>query len=157
MISFLLKLLILLLLTIVVVGFLRTWQVQNDLRQKMFLGGSIPAPPLDGFYKGTVSGQEFSWLGKKFDSKNSTGINVFNDGFNSKNERYPFTTYAGKGLLDKNVDVLKIDYNVPANPFWLRFVLDEVVQIKTGAYRGKMELRIIPGFPFGVLYFELEK
>ena len=148
---------LLIIILIITLGVWRTWQIQSDLRQKMFLNGIVPNPLPDGFYNGTVSGQKSSWLGKKFDSKNATGINVFNSGFELKNERHPFITYQGKGLLDKSSDVLKIDYNIKDNPFWLKFIVDEIVQIEKDKYLGKMVLRIIPGFPFSVLYFEITK
>ena len=149
--------LLLIVILILTLGIWRTLQIQNDPREKMFLNGITPNPLPDGFYNGIISGQKSSWLGKKFNSNNAEGINVFNNGPDSKNERYPFITYAGKGLLDKNTDVLKIDYNIKGNPFWLRFILDEIVQMKPDTYLGKMVLRIIPGLPFGILYFELDK
>ena len=97
---------------------------------------------------------------------NSTGINLFYDkkarhntapGSSAQVERYPFKTYAGKGLRDKKLDVLKIDYNVDGNPFWLRLIVDEIVEVTPGKYLGKMHIKLIPGFPFTVLYFELKK
>jgi hypothetical protein len=69
---------------------------------------------------------------------------------------YPFFA-AGRGLFDDQMMVLKLDYNIKGNPFWLRCVLDEVVQIGPDHYLGKMHLKIIPGIPFSVLYFELKK
>ncbi len=157
MISFLLKTILVLLIIMVVIGFWRTWSIQHSDRAKMFVGGSVPNPNLDGFYDGTVSGMQYAWLGKKFDAVNSKGVNVFDDGFNSRNERYPFITSTGRGLLDKSTDVLKIDYNIKGNPFWLRLFLDEIVQVKPNEYLGKMELRLIPGYSFALLYFELKQ
>ena len=163
-----LTILLFIILLAVILGIWRTWQIQSDPRQKIFLNGIMPNPPLDGFYNGTVSGEKSflrrfyysgssTWLGKKFNLNNATGTNVFNKGLDLKNELYPFVTRQGKGLLDKNTDVLKIDYNIKENPFWLRFILDEIVQVKPDVYPGKMVLRIIPGLPFGILYFELTK
>lgn len=137
-------------------GMLRTWQIQRDARNKIFLQGSVPSVMPDGLHKGIFLGAKTSWRGKIFDSANAKGINLFDDKKGGTVEKYPFKTYTGKGLLD-NKDVLKIDYNIQANPFWLAWIVDEVVQVAPGEYLGKMNLKIVPGFPFGILYFELKK
>ena len=121
-------LLILLLFFLVLVW--RTSKIQSDEREAEFLSGKLPPDPPDGFYKGTATKYKTSWLGKKFNSTDSTGINVFDNGKGEKFDKYSFVTYSAKGLLDKNLDVLKIDYNVRGNPFWLRFIVDEIVEVK---------------------------
>ena len=138
-------------------GFLRTWQIQNDEREKIFLAGTVPNPVLDGLYYGAVPGHTVSWLGKKFYAAREKGINVFSDGKGGEVEQYPFVTSVGKGLHEKNLDVLKIDYDIPGNPVWLRLVVDEVVQVAPGWYLGKLEARMIPGYPFALTYFELKQ
>ena len=132
-------------------GLVRTWQTQNSPNQKKILSGKIPSPKPDGLYKGLVNFKT-SWQGKKFDAKNSTGINIINE-----KQVYPFKTYIGKGLQDKNLDVFKIDYNIPQNPFWLRFILDEIVETTSGKYLGKIHINLIPYLPFSLGYFRLEK
>ncbi len=120
--------------------------------QKLFLSGKVPDPNPNGFYKGSLDGPKTFWQGKKFDAASSTGINLI-----GSKEVYPFKTYVAKGLKDKNLDVLKIDYNIPENPFWIRLILDEIVQISPNNYLGKVHLKIIPGLPFTLGYFRLEK
>jgi hypothetical protein len=39
----------------------------------------------------------------------------------------------------------------------VRPILDEVVQTGKDAYFGKLELRLIPGYPFTLLFFDLNK
>ncbi|OGZ63813.1 MAG: hypothetical protein A3A98_00810 [Candidatus Staskawiczbacteria bacterium RIFCSPLOWO2_01_FULL_40_39] len=153
---FFIKFFLLVLLIVLLLGFLRTWQMQQEPNNKAFLNGALPNPTPDGFYQGDV-GFNTSWLGKKFDAENSTGINVFKNKRGVQIEKYPFKTYAGRGLADQQLFVLKIDYNVTGNPFWLRPVLDEIVQIAPNEYLGKMHARIIPDFPFSFLYFQLKK
>jgi len=134
-------------------AFYRTWKTQHGESQKLFLSGKLPNPKLDGFYKGSITGQtNLSWNGKVFNAQASSGINKIND-----SEKYKFKTFTGKGLQDKNLEVLKLEYNIPGNPFWLRTVLDEIVETKPGVYLGKTHVRIIPGFPFTLGYFNLEK
>lgn len=157
MVLFFIRLFIGLLLLAMFLGVWRTWQVEKSPNQALFVGGHAPTPAPDGLYHGTVPGRKVSWLGKKFDAAKSSGINVFDDGNGVKGERYPFTTSYTKGVRDKNVDVLAINYNVSANPVWLRFILDEVVEVAPGEYLGKLHLRIIPGYPFTLGYFKLLK
>ena len=157
-----LKFLLGLVLIVFLIGVFRTWQIQHDSRNKVFLQGIFPSPAPDGLHQGIFLGHNTSWRGKKFDAANAKGINLFAGhntapGSDGQVEKYPFKTWQGKGLLDKKLDVLKIDYNVKGNPFWLRLIVDEIVQIAPNEYLGKMNLKIIPGFPFGILYFELKK
>ena len=145
---FLLKLLIGLVAIFLIAGVLRTWAMEHSDPQKRFVVGIVPNPAPNGFYAGSI-GRKTSWLGKKFNPADSSGINVFDKG-GARVEKYPFKTYASSGTL-------KIDYNVPTNPFWVRPILDEIVQIAPGQYFGKLTLRIIPGYPFTLAFFELIK
>lgn len=149
--------LIIIVIAVFILGFWRTWQIQHDDREIMFLKGTVPDPLPDGFYKGTVSDREFSWLGKKFDADKLKGINVFDNGSKLRNEKYPFIVYSGKGLLNKNLELLKINYNISENPWWIRLILDEIVQVAPNEYLGKAHIRIIPGFPFTITFFKLKK
>ncbi len=133
------------------IGLYRTWQIQNSSNQKLFLSGKIPSPRPDGLYKGSVSFKT-SWQGKKFNASSLSGINLI-----SGKEQYPFKTYIGKSLADINLDVFKIDYNIPQNPFWLKFILDEIVEISPNHFLGKVHLKLIPGLPFSLGYFSLER
>ncbi len=157
MIFFLLEFLILLAFVLFLACVVRTWQIQHSAKAKIFLNGSVELPMPDGLYHGTVSGRHLSWLGKKFNSAAGTGINVFDGGNGTQKERYPFKTSIGKGLIDEHLNVLKIDYNIPENPFWMRIILDEIVEVRPNEYLGKLEVRIFPGFPFALTYFELKK
>ncbi|HZT35326.1 MAG TPA: hypothetical protein VFA15_05375, partial [Nitrososphaera sp.] len=55
---------------------------------------------------------------------------------------------------DRNLDVIKIDYNRPENPWYLRnFAYDEIVRLDDGRYLGKIEIEIVRGVPFTVGWF----
>ncbi len=140
---------------IILIGFLWTWKIQHSENQKIFLSGKVPGLMPDGVYQGDI-GRATSWVGKKFDAQKNSGINTLEkDGV--KIERYPFKTYLGKGLHNKSTDVIKIDYNLPENPVWVRIIIDEIVEIAPNEYSGKMFVKVIPGFPFALLYFRLKK
>ena len=138
-------------------GAARTWQLEHSSNQTVFFEGTVPQPAPDGLYSGSIEGPKVSWLGKKFNAASSAGINVFDDGNGKQGERYPFKTAYGKGLRDMHIDVLTIDYNTPDNPFWMHPILDEIVQIGPDKYLGKLHVRLIPGHPFTLSYFELSK
>ncbi len=133
-------------------GFWRSYTVNQSPDQQIFLKGTYPHPALDGPYKGSVKGWSGSWKGKQFTA--SGGINVF-DEHGKEVLKYPFHIYKAHGLTD-SIEVLKIDYATNQNPWWLRPILDELVQVEPGKYLGKMQARIIPGFPFTVTFFRLE-
>lgn len=149
----LLTLVFLIITIFLIFGLFRTIKIQTSPNQMLFLSGHIPKPLPDGLYKGSVAGYKISWKGKRFDSKNQKGINIFN----TNEEKYPFKTYIGKGIRDTSLDVYKIDYNIPQNPLWLRFILDEIVGVEKGKYLGKVHINLIPGIPITLGYFRLEK
>jgi len=151
----LLSILFLSVVIIFIVGVVRTNMVQNDPRQKTFLAGKVPSKMPDGLHKGSAPGYNGSWQGKKFDAKAKTGINLFKNG-DKTSEQYSFKTYVAKGVQD-DMEVIKIDYNIPENPWNLRLILDEIVETKPGTYLGKLHVTLIPGLPFTVMYFNLEK
>lgn len=125
---------------------------RNDSRQSQFLNGKVPV--LSGPHNGTAAMQG-SWLGKEFFNDN-TGINNFKNG-DLIEKQIPFKTYTGKSISDPQIDVLKIDYNIPENPFYLRFILDELVEIEEGMYLGKLHFTLLPFVPFTITYFALEE
>lgn len=155
----LIKFLFLLALGIVVLYimlFFWTNSVQRQPEQQLFLSAKYPQSLPQGFYSGSIKGVKTSWRGKKFDSAHAKGINVFTKNAETR-EAYPFKTYKAHGLTDTKVAVLKIDYNTSENPFWLRFILDEIREVKTGEYLGKIHLRLLPGVSFTLGYFTLRK
>ena len=156
MIIFIIKLVAGILLLTLLFGVLRNWQMERSPSQKIFESGKVPDPLPDGLYQGSVPGHQVSWLGKKFNQASSTGINVFQNG-TTTTEEYPFLTLVGSGVRDIAKQVFKIDYNIHSNPFWLRFILDEIVETEPGHYLGKLHLTIVPEYPFTLGFFELKK
>jgi hypothetical protein len=117
------------------------------------------APGLTQFARAVTDGW-LPWQGKAFDAAAATGINIFtrdslglarvywplyrgyqDDGPDTY-QAFAFRTYLAPGLFDKDRQVLKIDYDLPANPgFTIRRVLDELVQVGPGQFLGKAHLR----------------
>lgn len=126
-------------------------RTQTSGLQSDFLAGTIPLTLPDGLYQGTVN-LKTSWLGKRFDRDNQTGINILQD-----RDAFPFKTSVGPGNVDPKLQVVKIDYNVPANPFYLRPIMDEIVETKSGHFLGKLQLRLLPGVSIALGYFTLDQ
>ena len=136
----------------VLVAILLTIQSQRTESHRLFLKGKIPTAPPDGPYQGSASFNQSLWKGKKFDAAKKSGINILQSG-----EKYVFTTSQTKSMIDGKLDVIRLDYRQPGNPFWLKLVTDEIVEIEPGKLLGKVFLRIIPGMPFDLGHFRLSK
>lgn len=145
---------VLILFTGLIVLFWRDFWSRRSPNQARFNQGAIPQPMPDGDYKGSVNGYSGSWIGKTFDAKTATGRNRMQapQGIELK---YPFRTWIGPGVADA-VQVVKIDYDIPENPMWLRGILDEIVQVEPNHFLGKVHLRLGPAH-LTVGYFELRK
>jgi len=139
---------------------------------------------LIGISTGLLSDPFFQWLtriylpwkGKTFDLETHSGDNVFIDNVWSKatekmgwpeyrmpNDEppgtvrvFPFKTYVGEGIEDRDRAVLKIDYSDPRNPLPVRRVVDEVVELPGGYILGKAHMRGLREFR-RVAFFGLSK
>ena len=153
-----------LLLTIVIVllalfslvfsyGCFRTWKTTRMSEYKEFVLGTLPAAMPIGLYHGTAEELgEVSWKGKKFLGEGK-GINLFeHDG--GVEEKFTFTIDRARSIRGEH-DVLRIDYNQPANPLWLRFIVDEMVSAGDDKFLGAVYIIAVPGFPFRMGYFRL--
>ena len=127
-----------------------------DPRQSQFARARISTMP-EGRYVGNVPGYERlaqRWKGKRFDAAGARGMNLVEaDG--PIVERFPFRTYKAPRSLAGDGEVLRVDYDVPENPSWLRICADELVEVGDGHYLGISYIRLLPGNPFAMLYFEL--
>lgn len=113
------------------------------------------------------------WRGKVFQAEEARGDNIF-----ANNARpwftallltyrgarpdtaatfraFDFRTYLAPGLLDPDITVLKIDYDLPQNPAPIRRVLDELVELADGYYLGRAYLRGRRGSWRRVAHFSL--
>ncbi|MGE0130860.1 MAG: hypothetical protein AB7U82_22510 [Blastocatellales bacterium] len=163
---------------IIILGSLITFIIERSPYQPMFVNGRAPNPGPDGFHPGeahVLFDKKTPWLGKQFDRQAQIGFNIFTplgarilkvasplyQKFSVNEEgatrAYYFKTYIGKGKKDVNTDVFKLDYDMPENPFWIRAILDEVVEIAPHEYLGKIHVRILPGFFVSIGYFGLRE
>lgn len=174
---------IILTIAAVIVGWLVFWTLVSFLvgksaYHKQFIAGKIPENAPDGFYKGTAHilfDKQTPWLGKSFDRSNRLGFNIFTPvGAKilkitapfykrySVNEEgntlaFYFQTRTEPGIKDKDLDVIKLDYDSTENPFRIRLILDEIVETAPQEYIGKIHLKVFPGFFCTIGYFSLRK
>jgi hypothetical protein len=115
--------------------------------------------PFDRFVQ-RLAGVWMPWQGKVFTRDASTGVNRFTPSArialktffpkytpehadHARIDAFPFRTRVAPGELDPSVQVLKIDYDFEANPdFIIRRILDELVQVSSGVYLGKVLYRV---------------
>lgn len=174
---------ILLLIVIALGAWLVFWSIVSFVVNKgkynqQFINGNLPQTAPDGFYQGTAHiffNLQTPWLGKSFDSPNHLGFNIFTQ-FGAKllkvlapfyqkfrkdeannTEAFNFRTRTEAGLKDPNINVIKLDYDAPENPFPIRIVLDEIVEIAPEQFLGKIHLKVFPGFYSTIGYFGLQK
>lgn len=94
----------------------------------------------------------FPWEGKSFknDSKDlGSGINRVN--FFGKRRWFPFKTRFEPSFLDGR-PAFRLDYSGPANPPFIRSIVDEVREVAPGLYLGPAAL-LFRGRPRPILYF----
>lgn len=136
---------------LLVIASICVFSVMQDHRaeNKVFLGGHLPSPAMNGFYKGNRQSST-DWQGKEFDANANSGINIF--GNNQK--RYTFTTSTSKSLHSSK-DVFRLTYNHSGNPWWLRFIVDEITQVDARHFQGKVYVSLGP-ISCTLTYFELQ-
>jgi hypothetical protein len=134
----------------------RTIYIQTTPEQKIFQNGHLPTTAPQGEYRGKVKNLDTSWIGKEFFPERSGGSNNFRENLEIV-KKYPFKTYTGQGLMDSKQEVFKIDYAIPQNPFWLKYILDEIVETEPGKFLGKVHFHLHPSLNFTLGYFTLEK
>jgi hypothetical protein len=131
-----------------------SYKQEHQSENNAFKFGSLPAEPLDGFYQGNPQSRT-DWQGKVFDQSNHSGINKFGEA-----TRYTFSTSTIKSLRS-NQQVIRLNYNQPRNPWWLKYIVDEIVEMPPDSsgsaarkFQGKVFVKIGP-FVWTLTYFQL--
>ncbi len=153
----------------------RAPQPAPDGRHRGELVALDVAPGLTGLLGG-LTDRWLPWQGKVFDAANDRGDNIFTrDAYAPARVLWPFhrryrddgpatyrafdfQTSVGPSRQDAGLEVLRLDYNLPANPrlfVTIRRVLDELVQVADGYYLGKAYVHWYWGAWAMVAYFAL--
>jgi hypothetical protein len=165
------------------VGWLVFWSLVSFLvnrsdYHKQFVAGKVPKNAPDGFYHGAAHiffDKQTPWLGKSFVARDDLGFNIFmpkgaallkiiapfykkfSPNGNGDTDAFVFQTRTAPGLKDKETEVIKLDYDAPENPFPIRIILDEIVEIAPEQFLGKIHLKVFPRFYSTIGYFGLKK
>ncbi len=130
--------------------------VERKIEQASFTKGTADLSGLDGDYIGVAHGYSGSWQGKTIFKNKKSGINRFLYG-EKLEQKYPFGLSIQKALRDTGKDVIVLNYNQPGNPWWLKYIVDEMVQTGPQEYLGKVHVKIAPDLVFTLGYFSLTK
>lgn len=155
-----------------------TFIVGKSRRQAEFLAGKAPTEAPSGFYRGSaylLGNRPVPWLGKSFESANAKGFNIFTAkgvsllkiltplyklfrlNADGNTDAYYFNTSTGPGFRDKGVDVFKLDYDSPENPFLISIILDEMVEVAPQEFLGKVHMKVFPGYFATIGFFGLKR
>ena len=152
--------------------------VNRSAYHKQFVDGRVPQSAPKGFYQGTAHiffDKRTLWLGKSFVPGDDLGFNIFmpkgaallkimmplykkfsvND--RGDTDAFYFRTRTAAGLKDKTIEVIRLDYTGPENPFPIRIILDEIVEIAPEQFLGKIHLKVFPRLYSTIGYFGLKK
>jgi hypothetical protein len=157
---------------------LTSFFVGKSKKQEQFVANTAPATGPEGFYRGAaylLGNQPVPWLGKTFESGQHHGFNVFTPkgasmlkiltplyklfriNSDGNTEAYYFKTSIGSGLKDVDTQVFKLDYDSPENPFLIRIILDEMVEVGPNEFLGKVHMKVLPGYYATIGFFGLRK
>jgi hypothetical protein len=110
------------------------------------------SPALSSMLRGFGASTAFPWEGKTFKSETSdlgSGINRVK--FFGKRRWFPFKTRFEPSFLDGQ-PTFRLDYSGPANPPFIRSIVDEVREVAPRLYLGPAAL-LVKGRPRPILYF----
>lgn len=99
----------------------------------------------------------FPWAGKNFETVNERhgkGINRINLLGRAAPTWFPFETVFADSAIDGK-PCIKLDYDLPQNPFFIRAIVDELREAAPGLLFGPAQIRIGQRQPAPVLYFAL--
>lgn len=93
----------------------------------------------------------FPWDGKSFEGTTEQGTGINRVDFFGRRNWFPFKTRFGASFLDGKPTFV-LDYSGPANPPFIRSIVDEVREVAPGLYLGPAAL-LVKGKPRPVLFF----
>jgi hypothetical protein len=129
--------------------------VHGDLEGRMLASPLLGRRLADGV-RALARSTRFPWRGKSFTPSSSSsevrgeGINrVFTD----RTKWFRFETFIGRSLAG-DFDALKLDYDLPENPLFIRIIQDEIRTLRPGLWLGQAYV-VARGKTTLALYFAL--
>lgn len=128
--------------------------LDGDARGAMLALRKPATGPVASSLKSFGGASSFPWEGKSFKATSpdeGSGINRVS--FFGKRRWYPFKTRFGASFLDGKPSFI-LDYSGPANPPFIRSIVDEVREVAPKLYLGPAAL-LVKGKPKPVLFFAM--
>jgi len=126
-------------------------ELNADTRGAMLAWRSPRTGPIAWWLRTFGASQSFPWEGKTFAGEQEEGRGINRVTFFGKRRWFPFQTRFAKSFLDGK-PTFQLDYSGPANPPFVRSIVDEIREVAPGLYLGPAALNF-RGRPRAVLFF----
>jgi hypothetical protein len=128
-------------------------ELNGDTRGAMLAWRAPRTGPIAWWQRTFGASQSFPWEGKSFQGELEEGRGVNRVNLFGKRRWFPFKTRFAKSFLDGK-PTFQLDYSGPANPPFIRSIVDEIREVAPGLYLGPAALNF-RGRPRPVLFFAL--
>lgn len=126
-------------------------ELNGDTRGAMLARRAPRTGPIAWWLRTFGASQSFPWEGKSFQGEQEEGTGINRVNFFGKRRWFPFKTRFAKSFLDGK-PTFQLDYSGPANPPFIRSIVDEIRAVAPGLYLGPAALDF-RGRPRAVLFF----
>ena len=126
-------------------------ELNGDTRGAMLAWRFPRTGPVAWMLRAFGASQSFPWEGKSFQGEEEEGRGINRVTFFGKRRWFPFKTRFAKSFLDGK-PTFQLDYSGPANPPFIRSIVDEIREVAPGLYLGPAALNF-RGRPRAVLFF----
>jgi hypothetical protein len=109
--------------------------LSGDMRGRMLTPTILP-PGWSALAVAWAGSDAFPWRGKSFSPLSSGAGRGINRVFSERLRLFAFDTHIGRSRAG-DFDALQLDYDLPANPFFIRPVKDELRQIGPSLFLGQ--------------------
>jgi hypothetical protein len=126
----------------------------GKLRGRMLAWRSLEHGAVARWLRKLALSPTFLWSGKNFWA--GGGVNrICVPGLIGRQELFPFTSSIGPSLFD-GWPTLRIDYDRPDNPWFMRRIHDEIRELEPGLFLG-LDLWKTPEKSIGLVWFALDQ
>jgi len=126
-------------------------ELNGDTRGAMLAWRHPRTGPIAWWLRTYGASSAFPWEGKSFEGEQQEGRGINRVNLFGKRRWFPFKTRFAASFLDGKPTFL-LDYSGPANPPFIRSIVDEIREVAPGLYLGPAALNF-RGRPRPVLFF----
>jgi len=126
-------------------------ELNGDTRGAMLAWRFPRTGPFAWLLRACGASSAFPWEGKSFQGEQNEGRGINRVNFFGRRRWFPFKTRFAESFLDGK-PTFQLDYSGPANPPFIRSIVDEIREIAPGLYLGPAAINF-RGRPRPVLFF----